>query len=100
MKKISKLLPAPQMEEDFISCVSYAPLCSLANEAFLGENNLFPYPLFQHLLQIIRWIHPQLLSDIATLGGNIGFRLIEQDTDFTQLLILQDEIADFSFRET
>lgn len=37
MKKISKLLPAPQMEEDFISCVSYAPLCSPASGASLGE---------------------------------------------------------------
>lgn len=46
MKKISKLLPAPQMEEDFISCVSYAPLCSLANEAFLGGEQLIPLSSF------------------------------------------------------
>ncbi len=37
MRKISKLLPSPQMEEDFISCVSYAPLCFPASVAFLGR---------------------------------------------------------------
>ncbi len=61
------------------------------------QNLSFPYPIFQYLLQIIRRKHPQLLSDIATLGSNIGFCLIEQDTDFCQLLVLQDEVTDFPF---
>ena len=73
-----------------------ADACTLRNLSL--QNLSFPYPLFQYLLQIIRRIHPQLLSDIATLGGDIGFCLIEQDTDFTQLLILQDEITDFPLR--
>ena len=50
---------------------------------------------FQGTTQVILAIHVEFLSDVASLTGDIGFRLVQPLTDVLETIAFEHQLADF-----